>query len=56
MTLEKIKEIGKTNLGRKGVKVEEMQLIYKASNKNCFWMIIYAYALGFVRASGQIKS
>ena len=52
MTPEEIKRIAKAKPDRKRLNTEDVQAIYEAANKDSLQMIVYAYALGTVRASG----
>ena len=57
MTPEEIKRIAKSKPDRKGLNTEDVQAIYEAANRDSLQMIVYAYALGAVCASGyQVHS
>lgn len=55
MTPDEIKKIGETDLGKNELVIGEIQAISHAANKDAFWMICYAYTLGFTRGTQAAK-
>lgn len=55
MTPDEIKKLEEINLGENELVLGEIQSIITAANKDAFWMICYAYTLGFTRGSQQAK-
>ena len=51
MNTSEIIRISEIPLGMNELKQSEIGAIYKAANADAFWMISYAYALGFMRGS-----
>jgi len=55
MTADKIKKIGETDLGKNELDLSEIKAITEAANNDRFWMICYAYTLGFTRGAQAAK-
>ena len=55
MTPDEIKKLEEINLGENELVLGEIQSIIAAADKDAFWMIGYAYTLGFTRGLQAAK-
>ena len=55
MTPDEIKKLEEISLGENELVLGEIQSIIAAANKDAFWMICYAYTLGFTRGLQATK-